>query len=443
MRVLSDLMPDSAASFTPAQLTRDHILRALRQIDRESQPLPPSTVYDLVYKGRRYPPRPVLQLAFRLASGQSDASLPLLAGTPTNTLLERLDFTVTTKRPILANSPHDGDVAAQEAMQELYTGNGRDSAPATPAAEPAPAAAEPLVPYELPPALPYEREQALRELFISAEMLDQAQAALQRRRNLILQGPPGTGKTFLARRLAWLGLGRTDAARIELVQFHPSFSYEDFIQGFRPDAEGTFRLTPGVLLDICQRAAQEPDRPYFLLIDEINRGNVSRIFGELLLLLEADKRGPQHAVRLPYAPAETARFFVPDNLFVIGTMNTADRSLAPLDYALRRRFAFLTLQPEFGAPLQEFLASQQVPSAVISRLISRLTELNQTITDDPELGPDFQLGHSYFCQPPTDPAEAPTWLSAILTQEIAPLLEEYWLDQPTQAAAYRKKLLRP
>ncbi|UOQ54377.1 AAA family ATPase [Hymenobacter cellulosivorans] len=443
MRVLSDLMPDSAAPFTPAQLTRDHVLRALRQIDRESQPLPPSTVYDLVYKGRRYPPRPVLQLAFRLASGQPDALLPLLAGNPTNTLLERLDFTVTTKRPILANSPHDGDVAAQEAMQELYIGPGRETVTPKPALETAATAAEPLVPYELPPATPYDRDQALRELFISAETLDQAQAALQRRRNLILQGPPGTGKTFLARRLAWLSLGSTDVGRIELVQFHPSYSYEDFIQGFRPDATGTFRLAPGVLLDICRRAAANLAKPYFLLIDEINRGNVSRIFGELLLLLEADKRGPEHAVRLPYAPAEAARFFVPDNLFVIGTMNTADRSLAPLDYALRRRFAFLSLQPEFGAPLQEFLTSQQVPPAVIRRLVARLTELNQAITDDPELGPDFQLGHSYFCQPPTDSAAAPAWLDAILTQEIAPLLDEYWLDQPAKAAAHRKKLLRP
>ncbi|TGE19755.1 AAA family ATPase [Hymenobacter elongatus] len=264
---------------------------------------------------------------------------------------------------------------------------------------------------------------------------------MQRRHNLIVQGPPGTGKTFLARRLAWLGLGSTDAARIELVQFHPSYSYEDFIQGFRPDAQGVFRLTAGVLLDICQKAAAEPDKPYFLLIDEINRGNVSRIFGELLLLLETDKRGPGHAVRLPYAPADAPRFFVPENLFVIGTMNTADRSLAPLDYALRRRFAFIRMTPEFGLPLQQLLAAHAVPTPVISRLVGRLTELNQAIADDPELGPDFQLGHSYFCQPPPNPAESAAWLAAILEQEIVPLLEEYWLDQPAKAAAHRRKLL--
>ncbi|SDY39195.1 McrB family protein [Hymenobacter psychrophilus] len=440
-------MPDSATPFSPAQLTRDHILRALRLIERQGPPLPPSTVYDLVYKGRRYPPRPVLQLAFQLASGQPEATLPLLAGNPTNNLLERLDFTVTTKRPILANSPHDGDVAAQEAMQELYTGTASEAdKPGTAQQRPhkeAPAAEahEPTAPYQRPAPTLYTPAMARAELFLSDDELAAAQAALQRRRNLLLQGPPGTGKTFLARRLAWLALGSTDTARIELVQFHPSYSYEDFVQGFRPDERGTFRLRDGLLVEFCRRASQDPGRPYFLLIDELNRGNVARIFGELLLLLEADKRGPAHAVRLPYAPAGSPPFFVPENVFVIGTMNLADRSLAPLDYALRRRFAFVRLQPEFGEPLRALLAAHGVPAALISQLITRLTALNQTIADDPELGPDFCVGHSYFCQPPTHPTEAPEWLRLILQQEIGPLLDDYWLDQPAKAAAQKKRLL--
>ncbi|SHJ38076.1 5-methylcytosine-specific restriction enzyme B [Hymenobacter daecheongensis DSM 21074] len=424
----------------PTQLTREQVLRALRHLDRTALAIPASTVYDLVYRGRRYPPRAVAQQAWRLATAQPDAAWPLPAGAPTNQVLERLDFTITTKRPTLANSPAlDGDVVAQEAMQELYTGPGRSAAPTKTAAA---VAHEPEADYA-PVPQPYTRAEARQELFISDKTLTQALAALHRRRNLILQGPPGTGKTFLARRLAWLELGATDAARVELVQFHPSYSYEDFIQGFRPDAHGTFQLTPGVLLGFCQKAAQEPEKPYFLLIDEINRGNVSRIFGELLLLLEADKRGPAHAVRLPYAPPEAPRFFVPENLFVIGTMNTADRSLAPLDYALRRRFAFIRMEPEFGPALQGFLAEKGVPKPVISRLVARLTELNQTIADDPDLGPDFQLGHSYFCQPPVEPAEAEEWLTLILEQEIGPLLDEYWLDQPAKAAAQTKRLLRP
>jgi len=433
-----------ASSPDPSQLTREQVLRALRHLDRTALAIPASTVYDLVYRGRRYPPRAVAQQAWRFATAQPDATWPLPAGAPTNHVLERLDFTIATKRPTLASSPTlDGDVAAQEAMQDLYTGTTREPAPAPVAKRAAaPVAQEPPAAYHAPAPPPYDRTTARQELFLSDTGLDQALAALHRRRNLILQGPPGTGKTFLARRLAWLELGATDAARVELVQFHPSYSYEDFVQGFRPDAHGAFHLTAGVLLDFCQKAAVDPEKPYFLLIDEINRGNVSRIFGELLLLLEADKRGPAHAVRLPYAPAEAPRFFVPANLCVIGTMNTADRSLTPLDYALRRRFAFVRLEPEFGAPLQQFLTGQGVPEPVVSRLTARLTELNQSIADDPELGPDFRIGHSYFCQPPASPAEAADWLMLILEQEIGPLLDDYWLDQPAKAAAQRKKLLR-
>ncbi|WP_055562431.1 AAA family ATPase [Hymenobacter sp. AT01-02] len=447
-----------------SQLSRDHVLRALHQMDQEGPRMPLSTVYDLVYQGRRYAPRAVAQLAWRLALNQPEAPWPLPAGTPTNRVLEKLDFTVATKRPTLENSPLlDGDVAAQEHMQELYTGATQKPAPrkgrpasrneataepelgalATP--EPTESLSadvqEPALAYQLPAPQPYNQATALAELFISADKLTTTQAALRRRRNLILQGPPGTGKTFLARRLAWLELGATDAARVEVVQFHPSFSYEDFVQGFRPDGAGSFRLQDGILVNFCHRAAQDPERPHILLIDELNRGNVARIFGELLLLLEADKRGPAHAIRLPYAPVGSPPFFVPENLYLIGTMNLADRSLAPLDYALRRRFAFVGLEPEFGEPLQAFLAAQQVPAPVITRLVSHLTALNQVIADDPDLGPDFCIGHSYFCQPPATPSAAPEWLQLILEQEIAPLLDDYWLDQPAKAAQQKKKLL--
>ncbi|RSK49519.1 AAA family ATPase [Hymenobacter rigui] len=437
-------MPTSPDSIL---LTRAQVLQALRQLDAQGQRMPLSTVYDLVYKSKRYAPRTVAQLAYRLALGQPTAVWPLPAGAPTNRILEKLSFTIATKRPTLENSPLlDGDVAAQEQMQELYTGPPRETPPkspsaaAAPAPSPEPAAVQEPTPVYSPPP-PYNREQALAELFITESKLDGALSALRRRRNLILQGPPGTGKTFLARRLAWLELGATDVRRIELVQFHPSYSYEDFVQGFRPDAHGKFHLQNGILLNFCQRAAQDPEQPYFLLIDELNRGNVARIFGELLLLLEADKRGPAYGVRLPYSPAGSAPFFVPENVYFIGTMNLADRSLAPLDYALRRRFAYVSLEPEFGPPLQQFLAAQGVPAAVITRLAARLTDLNRTIADDPELGPDFCIGHSYFCQPPADAAAAGMWLQLVLEQEIAPLLDDYWLDQPAKAAQQKKKLL--
>ncbi|MBJ6107831.1 AAA family ATPase [Hymenobacter sp. BT523] len=431
--------PDSAAAAAPL-LTREQVLRALRQVAREGRPLPPGTVYELVYRGRRYPPRAVAELAYRLATGNPAAHWPRAAGAPTNALLESLDFTISTKRPVLTSgSGPDGEETARQQAEDLYTGLPKEDPEAPVTGRPASAtqAAEPTAPYA-PPA--YSRADALAELFIDAPSLDAALAGLTRRRNLLLQGPPGTGKTFLARRLAWLLLGAQDERRVELVQFHPSYGYEDFMLGFRPDAEGRFHLVPGVLPLLCQRAAADPERPYFLLIDEVNRGNVPRIFGELLLLLEADKRGPAHALRLPYAPPEMPRFFVPDNLYVIGTLNLADRSLAPLDYALRRRFAFVQLQPQFGEPLRAHLAAQGVPAPLIERLCTRMKALNQTIADDPELGPDFEIGHSYFCQPPkNEPAEA--WLRLVLEQEIGPLLGDYWREQPAIAAGQLRKLL--
>jgi 5-methylcytosine-specific restriction protein B len=427
--------PDSAAASPLPLLTREQVLRALRQIAREGRPLPPGTVYELVYRGRRYPPRAVAELAYRLATGNPSAPWPRPGGSPTNALLESLDFTISTRRPVLTSgSGPDGDETAHQQAEDLYTGLPKpDEVVAAPTK-----VAEPKATYA-PPA--YTRTQALAELFITENELDAAIAGLTRRRNLLLQGPPGTGKTFLARRLAWLMLGDRDESRIELVQFHPSYGYEDFMLGFRPDAEGRFHLVPGVLPLLCQRAATDPTRPYFLLIDEVNRGNVPRIFGELLLLLEADKRGPAHALRLPYAPPDTPRFFVPENLYVIGTLNLADRSLSPLDYALRRRFAFVELGPQFGASLRQFLTAQQVPKPLIEQLCSRMAALNQAIADDPELGPDFAIGHSYFCQPPTDPKKAKAWLRLIIEQEIGPLLADYWREQPATAAAQLRKLL--
>lgn len=429
-------MTTAATSSLPATaLTREHVLRALRLVEREGRHLPPSTVYELLYRGRRYPPRAVAELAYRLAQANPQARWPHGAGQPTNTLLEALDFTIVAKRPILAaGSAQDQGQAAEQQAEDLYTG------PPAPDKTSVPGVAEPAAAYASPPPA-YTPAEALAELFITDKELEATLAGLRRRRALLLQGPPGTGKTYLARRLAWLLLEARDEARIELVQFHPSYGYEDFVLGFRPGADGQFQLVPGVLPLLCQRAAQDPGRPYFLLIDELNRGNVARIFGELLLLLEPDKRGPAHALRLPYAPPEAPRFFVPENLYVIGTLNLADRSLAPLDYALRRRFAFVGMQPQFGPPLRELLAASQVPAALIDLLTERLAALNHVIATDPELGPDFEIGHSYFCAPPASPAEASDWLRLIFEQEIGPLLADYWREQPERAAAQLRKLL--
>jgi 5-methylcytosine-specific restriction protein B len=431
--VTSAAAPSPPSPTTP--LTREQVLRALRLIEREGRRLPPSTVYELLYRGRRYPPRAVAELAYRLAQANPKARWPHGAGQPTNALLEALDFTIVAKRPILAaGSAQDQGQAAEQQAEDLYTGseNSLQSSAAL--------AAEPGATYATTPTT-YSKAEALAELFIADTELEAALAGLQRRRALLLQGPPGTGKTYLARRLAWLLLGARDESRIELIQFHPSYGYEDFMLGFRPGPKGQFQLVPGVLPLLCQRAAQDPSQPYFLLIDELNRGNVARIFGELLLLLEPDKRGPAHALRLPYAPPGAPRFFVPDNLYVIGTLNLADRSLAPLDYALRRRFAFVGMQPQFGPPLRELLKASQVPVPLINLLTERMGALNYVIAADPELGPDFEIGHSYFCAPPAQPAEASQWLRLIFEQEIGPLLADYWREQPDKATGQLRRLL--
>jgi len=432
-------VPDSSTL-----LTREHVLRALRLIEREGRRLPPSTVYELLYRSRRYPPRAVAELAHQLALADPRARWPHPAGQPTNTRLEALGFAIAAKRPVLAaGQAQDQSEAAEQAAESLYTGPAAHRASASAVA----AVAEPAAAYAAPPAA-YAKADALAELFMAESELDAALAGLARRQALLLQGPPGTGKTFLARRLAWLRLGAQDENRIELVQFHPSYGYEDFVLGFRPGGGGAdggqFRLVPGVLPLLCARAAQDPGRPYFLLIDELNRGNVARIFGEFLLLLEPTQRGPAHALRLPYAPPDAPRFFVPANVFVIGTLNLADRSLTPLDYALRRRFAVVAMRPQFGSALRKLLTESAVPTPLIDILIERLSALNEVIAADPELGPDFEVGHSYFCQPPFEPAgpaAATAWLRLIFEQEIGPLLADYWREQPARAQAQLRQLL--
>ena len=248
------------------------------------------------------------------------------------------------------------------------------------------------------------------------------------KKNLVLQGPPGTGKSFVAERLAWLLMGQKDPTRLHMVQFHPSYSYEDFIEGYRPDGNAGFELQPGHFLKFCRRAEAEPDKPYVFIIDEINRGNLGKVFGEVMLGIEADKRGKP--IHLQYS--SDGAFALPANVYLIGTMNTADRSLAVVDYALRRRFVFKTLVPEFGDRFRSFLNNLNVIDSSISRIQAMMRDVNKLIRDDHSLGIGFTIGHSYFCIPPSDRESQKQWLSNVLLYEIVPLLEEYWFDQPEQ-----------
>lgn len=285
----------------------------------------------------------------------------------------------------------------------------------------------------------YRVEEALPELFIDDNRFRTIQNMLKRKKNIILQGPPGVGKTFLARHIAWSLMKEKAPDRLEMVQFHQSYAYEDFIQGFRPDEDGSFRLRNGIFYDFCKRAEEDWKNDYVFIIDEINRGNLSKIFGELMMLIEPDKRG-DYAMPLTYSPEE--RFSVPRNVHIVGTMNTADRSLALVDYALRRRFCFFDLEPAFGTDkFAVFLETAGVGAALIRRINDRIGELNRIIESERNtLGPGFRIGHSYFCPDAKRTVFDDGWFNDIVAYEIAPLLMEYWFDRPEKAAEQIERL---
>ena len=278
---------------------------------------------------------------------------------------------------------------------------------------------------------PYTTDDGHQDLFLAPNLFNSLLTSIKSRKNLILQGPPGTGKTFIARRIAWCLIGHKDDNPIEMVQFHQSYAYEDFVQGFRPTDDGGFTLKPGVFHRFCERARSTPDTPHVFIIDEINRGNLSRIFGELLMLIEHDKRSEDYAVALTYSDT---RFHVPANVHILGMMNTADRSLALVDYALRRRFAFETLEPAYGTDygrnaFEEYLTPKCADPTLPRRICDRMGTLNKIIRGDRELGRGFEVGHSYFVP---DDGDEPTedWYRHIVDTQIVPLLREYWFDSP-------------
>jgi 5-methylcytosine-specific restriction protein B len=275
----------------------------------------------------------------------------------------------------------------------------------------------------------YTIENLKSDSFIDDEKLEKMVSYLDRKKNIILQGPPGTGKTFVAKKLAYALMGEKDDSRIEMVQFHQSVSYEDFIQGYRPTESGSFKLKNGNFYKLCARALKNTDKPYFFVIDEINRGNLSKIFGELLMLIESDKRSPEYAINLIYSDSEESRFYVPPNVHIIGTMNTADRSLAVVDYALRRRFAFFDLIPEFNDKFKVFLRGVNVANELIDKISSRMNRLNAEIAED--LGVGFKIGHSFFT-PNSEMIPNNDWFTDVVEFEIKPLLDEYYFDDSSQ-----------
>ncbi|WP_256243219.1 AAA family ATPase [Bacillus sp. V3B] len=275
----------------------------------------------------------------------------------------------------------------------------------------------------------YTAEDFLSEVYMNKERYHTLKSLLRKKKNLILLGAPGVGKTFAAERLAYSVMGEKDTSRVMMVQFHQSYSYEDFIMGYRP-VENGFSLSKGPFYQFCKEAEPD-DRPYFFIIDEINRGNLSKIFGELLMLIENDKRGKE--LRLLYSDEQ---FSVPENVYIIGMMNTADRSLAMMDYALRRRFAFFEFEPAFDNEV--FKKYQiQIANAKFDRLIDTVVTLNEVIAEDASLGSGFRIGHSYFSSDHTIDDE---WLSEVMEYELIPLIKEYWFDEPSKIEHWMSKL---
>ena len=290
---------------------------------------------------------------------------------------------------------------------------------------------------------PYTIDDALADVFMSPDDFRRALRIWRAKKNLILQGAPGVGKSYLAKRLAYALMGFRDPSRLRTVQFHQSYSYEDFVQGYRPDEGGGFLLKPGVFLEFCEAALADRNQTYVFIIDEINRGNLSKIFGELMLLIESDKRTSDWATKLSYARSAEERFYVPGNVYLIGMMNTADRSLSMVDYALRRRFAFFSMHPQFHADrFKDRLRAMGVSEALTSKIVTRMGALNDQISNDTaNLGPGFCIGHSYFTATGDGLAPDDEWSRQVIETEIGPLLEEYWFDSPDKAAASIKRLL--
>lgn len=284
---------------------------------------------------------------------------------------------------------------------------------------------------EEPACPPYGKERFLDEVYMDEAGYDTLVELVLKKKNVIMQGAPGVGKTFAAKRLAYSIMKKKDPSRVLMVQFHQSYSYEDFIMGFRPSESG-FELRRGAFYNFCKEAEIDGETPYFFIIDEINRGNLSKIFGELFMLIERDKRGIE--LQLLYSDE---KFAVPGNVYIIGLMNTADRSLAMIDYALRRRFAFYEMKPAFGT--EGFRRYQtSLGNAKFDSLIRCMEQLNAAISADESLGEGFCIGHSYFCNLGGEGRE----LSDIVEYELIPLLKEYWFDERAKVNDWADRLRR-
>ncbi len=346
-------------------------------------------------------------------------------------LCEELQLMFNDDGPLVHSFPYLSAMAWDpENETEWDTASEDDDSPAGPESEPA-----------------YSMDDIVGEgCFLDRTRLETILERWRIKKNLILQGPPGTGKTWLAKKLAFALIGSRSLSRVRPLQFHPNLSYEDFVRGWRPsgDKDRPLDLVDGPFLLAVEDAQNEPERDFVVVIEEINRGNPAQIFGEMLTLLEADKRAPDEALALSYPRHGDERVHIPDNLYVVGTMNVADRSLALVDLALRRRFAFVDLEPVFGDPWRRWVSEQcGLDTEFLVDIEHRLTALNQTISDDDLLGPQFRVGHSVVTPSSETPITNPVqWFTQVVATEIGPLLDEYWFDAIDRARSAKEDLLK-
>lgn len=296
---------------------------------------------------------------------------------------------------------------------------------------------------QLPPLAAYGVADIVAEgCFVPEAELQRILKRWTEKKNLILQGPPGTGKTWLAKRLAKALIEQNNVPdeQLRVVQFHPALSYEDFVRGYRPAGDGRLTLTDGLFMQVVQAAIAQPDVEHVLIIEEINRGNPAQVLGEMLTLLECSKRSRAEAMELAYSKSRGEKVYVPENLYVIGTMNVADRSLALVDLALRRRFAFVNLSPSLNEAWQRWCVGKGMKVADLAHIQTRMEALNSEIATDRSLGAQFQIGHSYVT--PHEPVgDALAWFEEVVKSEIGPLLHEYWFDAPERANDAISRLL--
>ena len=278
----------------------------------------------------------------------------------------------------------------------------------------------------------YNSNDFLSDVYMSKKQYEEIKSLIKEKQNIILEGSPGVGKTYMAKKLVYSLIGEKNDDQIEMIEFHQNYSYEDFIEGYRPNEDGKLEIEKGIFFQFCLTAENNPDKDFYLIIDEINRGNLSKIFGELLMLIEKDKR--ETSVTLAYSKV---KFKVPKNLYLIGLMNTADRSIAIIDYALRRRFSFVDIMPAYeNEKFKDYIAS--LNNEKLNRIIKTIKDLNKEISNDVSLGEEFMIGHSYFCNLTKENLD--NKIDLIVKYEIKPLLKEYWFDNKEKLDEWKKKL---